>query len=127
LFIEQKYLVGGYGGYVLFLGFLRSFDFHQVHNMLALMLDPCFKTLQVVENYVGRENVIHLLVEYDVKEIIPFLMTIFEWLNPTIEAKVIATPCDAFANEGDEENMFGVGTSMKKSSHALVSEELSLF
>ncbi len=44
-------------------------------------------------------------------------MIVFEWLNPTIQAQVIATPCDALANEGDEEeNMFGVGTSMEKSS-----------
>jgi hypothetical protein len=26
-----------------FLEFLRSFDVGQVHNMMAVMLDPCFK------------------------------------------------------------------------------------
>ncbi len=36
-----------------FLEFLKTFDSHQVHNMLALILDPCFKSLQVVENFVG--------------------------------------------------------------------------
>jgi hypothetical protein len=33
--------------------------------MLALMLDPCYKSLWVVENYVGHGNVIHLAFEYD--------------------------------------------------------------
>jgi hypothetical protein len=35
--------------------------------MFALILDPCFKSLSVVENYVGRGNVIHLDVEYDAR------------------------------------------------------------
>lgn len=55
-----------------FLQFLKSFDFCEVHNRLALMLDPYFKSLQVVENYVGCENVVHLVVEYEMKKIIPF-------------------------------------------------------
>jgi hypothetical protein len=35
--------------------------------MFALILDPCFKSLWVVENYVGHGNIIHLVVEYDVR------------------------------------------------------------
>jgi hypothetical protein len=61
-----------------FLQFLESFDFCQVHNTLALMLDPCFKSLRVVENYAGHENVIQLVVEYDIKKVIPLLMIGFE-------------------------------------------------
>jgi hypothetical protein len=49
--------------------------------MLALMLDPCYKSLQV-ENYVGRGNAIRLACEYDMKKIISLLVTIFERLNP---------------------------------------------
>jgi hypothetical protein len=33
-----------------FLKFLQAYDSHQVHNMFALMLDPQFKPLKVVEN-----------------------------------------------------------------------------
>jgi hypothetical protein len=32
--------------------------------------------------FCGVRNVIFLVTKYDVKEVIPFLMTIFEWLNP---------------------------------------------
>jgi hypothetical protein len=35
-----------------FLQFLKSFDSDQIHNML----DPCVKSLPVVENYVGIEK-----------------------------------------------------------------------
>ncbi len=36
-----------------FLQSLKSFDSHQIHNLLALMLDPRVKSLPIVENYVG--------------------------------------------------------------------------
>ncbi len=44
------------------LQFLRTFDSCQVHNMLALMVEPYYKSLWVVENYVGRGNVICLAI-----------------------------------------------------------------
>jgi hypothetical protein len=56
-----------------FLEFLKASNFYQVHNMLALMLDPCFKSLQAVESFVGCNNVIHFTTEYDVKNVILFL------------------------------------------------------
>jgi hypothetical protein len=40
-----------------FLEFLRSFDVGQAHNMV-IMLDPCFKALHIVENFVGCGNAI---------------------------------------------------------------------
>jgi hypothetical protein len=66
------------------LQFLKSFYFNQIHNMLALMLNPHVKSLWVVEIYVGHENAICLVVEYDAKEVISLLMTIFEWSNPIV-------------------------------------------
>ncbi len=57
-----------------FWNFLKAFDSCQVHNMLALMLDPCFKSLRVVENFTGHDNAIYLAIEYDVKKIILFLL-----------------------------------------------------
>jgi hypothetical protein len=46
-----------------FITFLKSYDANQVHNMLAIMLDPRFKHLHVVENYVGQGNVTCLAYE----------------------------------------------------------------
>ncbi len=37
----------------VFFQFLKAYDLHQVHNMLTIMFDPCFKSLQVLDNYVG--------------------------------------------------------------------------
>jgi hypothetical protein len=52
--------------------------------MLAIMFDPCFKSLKVVENYVGCGACIRLTFEYDANVIIKFLMIIFEILNPIV-------------------------------------------
>jgi hypothetical protein len=75
-----------------FLEFLKSFDFCQIHNMLALMLDPRFKSLQVMKSFVGHNNAIHFIVKYDVKEVILLLMIFFYQLNLIVEA--IVEPCD---------------------------------
>jgi hypothetical protein len=54
-----------------------------------------FQSFQVMKSFVGHNNAIHLVVEYDVKEVILLLMTFFDWLNPIAEA--IVAPCDEHA------------------------------
>jgi hypothetical protein len=80
-----------------------------------------------MESFVGHRNAICLATKYDEKEVIPFLMTIFDRLNPIIEA--IIPPFDKHNVQIKEEdnNMFGVGAYIKESSRALITTELSLF
>ncbi len=49
------------------------------------MFNPCFQSLWVLENYVGWGNVIHFIIEYDAKVVIPHLIIIFDVLNLTIQ------------------------------------------
>lgn len=109
-----------------FLEFLKTFDSYQVHNMLALILDPCFKFLQVVEIFVGCSNAIRFITKYDVKNIIPFFMIVFYQLNPIVEAVVI--PCDkpTFHIEKERNNMFNVEAPMEESSQTFIITKLSL-
>jgi hypothetical protein len=37
----------------LFLAFASTYNVNKAHNMLALMLNPCFKSLDVVKAFVG--------------------------------------------------------------------------
>ncbi len=112
----------------LLLKFLKAFDSCQVHNMLALMLNVHFKSLWIVESFVGDSNVIHLTIEHDVKEVIHVLMTKFYQLNFTIQTMYVMTS-DGHAIEIEKEkfNIFSVGASMEKFSHTFVIGELSLF
>ncbi len=52
---------------------LHAFDKKRGHNMLALMLDPRFKNMQLVTTYLGHENVI-IVVVYD-EELLLLLLT----------------------------------------------------
>jgi hypothetical protein len=54
--------------------------------MLTLMLNPMFKSLRVVENYVECEACICLVAEYDANAVIPLLMTMYEVLNLIVQA-----------------------------------------
>ncbi len=78
------------------------------------MLDPCFKALHLEENLVGRGDVIRSASEYDVKVVVPPLMVCFDKLNPIVNTSVVVV----FDVVGPklEENIFGVGASIGKSS-----------
>jgi short subunit fatty acids transporter len=66
---------------------------------------------------VGHGNAIHPAFKYDMKEVIPLFMTIFERLNLYILTQmVISNDGIGLPVEEDETNMFGVGASMEKSS-----------
>ncbi len=45
--------------------FLYAYDRKKGHNMLALMLDPRFKSMKLITIFLGHENVVVIIVEYD--------------------------------------------------------------
>lgn len=84
-----------------FLQFLNFKNSNQVYNILATMLNPRFKSFQVVEIFVGCGEAIQLTFEYDLKAIIPFLMTCFATLNPIIESWTFVGHTNELENEGN--------------------------
>jgi len=83
--------------------------------MMAIMLDPHFKSLRVMENLLGRGNAIRLAIEYDARIVIPLLMVCFEQLNPYIVVNASIVTITVDVGEDFEENMFDVGASIKES------------
>ncbi len=51
--------------------------------MLVLMLTPCFKTLQPIQDYVGLEMVVQIMIEYDCEILMPILLIVYNKLAPT--------------------------------------------
>jgi hypothetical protein len=47
------------------ISFLDAYDRKKGHNMLALMFDPRFKSMKLITNFWGHENVVVIIVEYD--------------------------------------------------------------
>ncbi len=48
-----------------FISFLHAYDRKRGHNMLALMFNPRFKSMKLITIFLGRENAIVIVAEYD--------------------------------------------------------------
>jgi hypothetical protein len=60
-----------------FLAFAFTYNVSKAHNILALMLNPHFKSLDVVKTFVRWEKTIQMVVEYDSKTLLPLLVVAF--------------------------------------------------
>jgi hypothetical protein len=64
-----------------FLLFLKKYENKNSHNMISLMLDPGFKSLCIVSSFVGKEQGVALVEEYDRKTLHPMLVKCHEHLH----------------------------------------------
>jgi hypothetical protein len=77
-----------------FLAFTSFNNVNKTHNMLALMLELDFKSLDVVKAFIKWAKVIQTMAKYDTKTLLPLLVFVFHLLNPTIDGLTKATPID---------------------------------
>jgi hypothetical protein len=61
-----------------FLSFLKVYDKRKTHNMISLMLNPRYKSLCIIYSFVGREQGVAFVEEYDKKK--PYILC---WSNVT--------------------------------------------
>jgi hypothetical protein len=52
-----------------FLSFLKKYENRKAHKMIFLMLDSRFKNLHILSSFVGREQGVVLVEEYDRKSL----------------------------------------------------------
>jgi hypothetical protein len=105
-----------------FLAFTSTYNVVKVHNMFALMLDPRFKSLDILKAFVGKAKVIHMVVEYDIKNLMPLLVATFKFQNFNVNGTIELTKID-----DDEKSIFGAVTSNKIIFQGLLKIELSFF
>ncbi len=103
-----------------FFNFCNKFDAFMAHNMLALILDPRFKTLKCVTNLIRRDKTHVIMDEYDSKILIPMLVVVFKCLNPSL----VKTPPPQ--THVEDESLFGVPAS-NEVNESLLKFELFLF
>ncbi len=98
---------------------MDSFKLSKTHNMLALMLDPQFKDLNLMGNYVGHAFAIEIVSAYDTQFLLPTLKASFQklhgWSN-AFSSVVHKTMCINNA-------IFGIGVYEDETSF----EQVSLF
>jgi len=63
------------------LSFMVGFQACRAYNMLAMTLDPCYKGLGLVINYVGRERALGIAGEYDTVVLFLLLVSTYKVLN----------------------------------------------
>ncbi len=57
-----------------------------------MMLDPCYKGLRLVIQFVGKEKALQIIDEYDHHVLFPFLVSTYTFLN-LCDANVGAPKC----------------------------------
>jgi hypothetical protein len=67
-----------------FLSFLKNYENTKAYNMISLMLDPRFKSLCIVSSFVGREQGVALIEEYDRKSLYHMLVKCHEHRHPLV-------------------------------------------
>ncbi len=65
-----------------FLAFALTYNQAKVHNMLAIMLDPHFKNMKVILDFVGHAHAIQIVTNYDINIVCPLLLQVFFHLKP---------------------------------------------
>jgi hypothetical protein len=68
-----------------FLSFLKKFDERKTHNMLVLMLDSRFKNLHLVSFFIGRDQGVVIVEQFDTMSLHPMFMKCYYHLHPSIE------------------------------------------
>jgi len=53
--------------FMLFFAFSKDYNQSKAHNMLVSMLDPCYKNMKCIQNFMGNSIVVQIVVEYNAK------------------------------------------------------------
>jgi len=88
---------------------------------MVFMLGPCFKNLQLIRDYVGLELAMQVVVNYDRKILMPFLLTIYHALTPN------STIVTSIASTVVEVGVFGSLTFTEEIAMGLIRVELLFF
>jgi hypothetical protein len=71
-----------------FLSFLNVYGKRKTHNMIFLMLNPKYKNLRIIYSFVGKEQGVALVEEYDRKSSCPMLAKCHEHLHPLVRLEI---------------------------------------
>jgi len=52
---------------MLFFAFSKDYNQSKAHNMLMIMLDPCYKNMKCIQNFMGNSIFVQIVVEYNAK------------------------------------------------------------
>ncbi len=108
-----------------FLSFLKNYEERRVHNMLYLMLDSRFKSFCLVSSFVGHEQGISIVKEYDRKSLQSMLLKCYHHLHPVKKYDVKSTEDKSY--EDSRVDVFEMIACTSESVAKLVNKEFLIF
>ncbi len=107
-----------------FLSFTKSFSRERAHNIVVLMLDPRFKGIDCIMDYIGRDQAAILVQQYDELIVMPLLKVVMGFLNPDqATSSILPSPKLPPTSTG----LFGLASSTQETVEGLPKGKLSLF
>jgi hypothetical protein len=105
--------------------FPKNYEQRKAHNMLYLMLDPWFKSLCLVSSFVGCEQGIYIVEEYDRKSLQPMLLECYHHLHAMKNYDVESTYHRSY--EDSNLDIFEMTASTSEPMAKLVNKKLLIF
>jgi hypothetical protein len=107
-----------------FWGFVEIFSQDRVHNMVALILDPCFKSMDYIMDYISKDQATTLVQQYNDLIMMPLLKNVMGYLN-----LVQSTSLDPLALEQPSTSfgLFGSIALIQKAIEGILKVELSCY
>ncbi len=109
-----------------FLSFLKKYENMKAHNMISLMLNPKFKSLCMISSFVGKEQGVALVEEYDKKILYFMFVKCHEHLHPLVRLDRNCVDQDVFEQDCSLD-IFEQTTHTSKPIEELVKKELLVF
>jgi hypothetical protein len=109
-----------------FLSFLKKYENKKAKNMISLMLDPRFKSFRIISSFVGKEQGVALVKEYDRKSLYPMLVKCHEHLDPLVRLDTNCIDQDVFEHDCSLD-IFEQIASISELAEELVKRELLVF
>jgi hypothetical protein len=107
-----------------FWGFVETFSQDRAHNMVALMLDPCFKNMDCIMDYISKDQATTLVQQYDDLIMMPLLKNVMGYLNlvqsTSLGPLALEQPSTSFG-------LFGSIVPIQEATEGLLKVELFLF
>ena len=103
------------------LAFAGLYPHVKAHKMMAITLDPYYKSLKVIREYVGILLATLVVAEYGMKIVMPMLLHVYKYMNPAS----VVPPEPLIAS--DEDSFFRQLISNDDALHLLLKNELYMF
>jgi hypothetical protein len=82
--MKRKYA----GSLVQVLSFLTKYDEKKTHNMSSLILDPKYKSLRLICSFIGHEQGLAIVEEYDRRSLFPMFSKFYHHWHPLLGGEI---------------------------------------